>query len=55
MLFKKRYDTWILEDRKDLTAEELDTIFEEAEYSKSTKVSTPNHDQTLQEVSTPTS
>ena len=42
-------------DRKDLTSEELDTIFKEAEYSKSTEASTLNQDQTLQEISTPTS
>ena len=41
--------------RKDLTSEELDTIFKEAEYSKSTEASTLNQDQTLQEISTPTS
>ena len=41
--------------RKDLTSEELDTIFKEAEYYKSTEASTLNQDQTLQEISTPTS
>ena len=55
VLLKNRYDTWVSEGRKDLTAEELDAIFEEAEYSKSTEASTPNQDQTLQEVSNPTS
>ena len=54
-LLKKWYDTWISEGRKDLTTEELDAIFEEAEYSKSTKALTLNQDQTLQEVSNPTS
>ena len=55
MLLKNRYDTWVSEGRKDITAEELDAIFEGAEYSKSTEASTPNQDQTLQEVSNPTS
>ena len=55
MLLKKWYDTWVLEGRKDLTAEEIDAIFEDTEYSKSTEASTPNQDQTLQEVSYPTS
>ena len=55
VLLKKWYDTWVSERRKDLTAEELDAIFEEAEYSKSTKALTLNQDQTLQEVSNPAS
>ena len=48
MLLKKQYNTWVSEGRKDLTADELDTIFEEAECSQSTEASTPNQDQTLQ-------